>query len=161
VALGDLSELATVLGEYTEAAGLAQESLAMDKRLSRPIEIAWASRVLGNVAREQNDLEGARRYLRQALETGMSAQATAPALLTVVGIAALLMREGETERPVELLALVLHHPPTWRWTKDRAAPLVAKLEAALSPARFAAAQQRGRARDLTATVKELLAELEG
>ncbi len=161
VALGDLSELATVLGEYAEAAGLAQESLAMDEKLGYPVQIAWASRVLGNVAREQNDLEGARRYLRRALEMGMSAGATAPALLTITGIAALLMREGELEWPAELLALVLHHPSTWRWTKDRAAPLVAKLEAALAPERFAAAQERGRARDLDATVKELLAELGG
>jgi predicted ATPase/DNA-binding SARP family transcriptional activator len=161
VALGDLSELATVLGEYVEAAELAQESLAMDKRLSRPIEIAWASRVLGNVACAQNDLQGARRYLRRALETGMSARATAPALLTVTGIAALLMREGELERPAELLALVLHHPWTWRWTRNRAAPLVAELEAALSPKRFAAAQERGRARDLETTAEELLVELEG
>jgi tetratricopeptide (TPR) repeat protein len=161
VALGDLSELATVLGEYAEAAQLAEESLAMDRRLSRPIEIAWASRVLGNVAREQGDLEGARRHLRRALETGMSARATAPALLTMTGIAALLMREGELERPVELLVFILHHPSTWRWTKDRAAPLVAKLEAALSPECFAAAQERGRARDLDTTVQELLIELEG
>jgi predicted ATPase/DNA-binding SARP family transcriptional activator len=159
--LGDLSELATVLGEYAEAAQLAQESLTMDQRLSYPIEIAWASRVLGNVAREQNDLQGARRYLRRALEMGVSARATAPALLTVTGIAALLIREGELERPAELLALVLHHPWTWQWTKERAAPLVARLEAALSPERFAAAQERGRARDLETTVQELLAELEG
>jgi predicted ATPase/DNA-binding SARP family transcriptional activator len=160
-ALGDLSELATVLEEYDEAAELAQESLDMDRRLSRPIEIAWASRVLGNVACAGNDLQGARRYLRRALETGMSAGATAPALLTMTGIAALLMREGELERPAELLALVLHHPWTWRWTKDRAAPLIAELEAALSPERFAAAQERGRARDLETTAEELLVELEG
>jgi tetratricopeptide (TPR) repeat protein len=159
VALGDLSELATVLGEYAEAAQLAEESLAMDKRLSRPIEIAWASRVLGNVAREQGDLEGARRYLLRALQMGISARATAPALLTIAGIAALLMCEGETERPAELLALVLHHPWIWRWTKDRAAPLIAELEVALPPERFAAAQERGRARDLETTAQELLAEL--
>lgn len=157
--LGDLSELATVLGEYAEAAQLAQESLTIDEKLGHPMEIAWASRVLGNVARELGDLQGARRYLWRALDLGMSARATAAALLTVVGIAALLMREGEVERPLELLALVLHHSSTWRWTKDRAAPLVAQLKAALPPDLFAAAQERGRARDMEATAQELLAEL--
>jgi predicted ATPase/DNA-binding SARP family transcriptional activator len=157
--LGDLSELATVLGEYAEATQLARESLALDEKLGYPVQIAWASRVLGNAARELGDLELARRYLRQALEIGMSVRATAPALLTVVGIAALLAGEGKKEWAAELLALVLGHPYTWQWTKDRAAPLVAELEAELSPDRLRAAQERGRARDLDATAGELLAEL--
>jgi xanthosine utilization system XapX-like protein len=89
----------------------------------------------------------------------MSVRATAPALLTVVGIAALLAGEGKKEWAAELLALVLGHPYTWQWTKDRAAPLVAELEAELSPDRLRAAQERGRARDLDATAGELLAEL--
>jgi hypothetical protein len=40
-----------------------------------------------------------------------------------------------------------------------AAPLVAELEAELPPDVVAAAQERGRARDLEATVAELLVEL--
>ena len=80
-------------------------------------------------------------------------------LLTLVGIATLLAAEGEKERALELLALVLHHPLSWQWTKDRAAPLVAELEAELSPEVVAAAQARGQARDLEATVAELLVEL--
>jgi predicted ATPase/DNA-binding SARP family transcriptional activator len=159
--LGDMSELATVRGKYVEAIQLAQESLAMDEQLCYPVQKAWASRVLGNAARELNDLQGAWRYLRQALQIGMSVRAIAPALLTLVGIAALRMREGQKERALELLALVLHHPSTWQWTKDRAAPLVAELQAELSPELFVAAQERGRARDLDTTMKKLLAEREG
>ena len=83
------------------------------------------------------------------------------ALLTLVGIATLLTAEGEKERALELLALVLHHPVSWQWTKNRAAPLVAELEAELSPEVVAAAQARGQARDLEATVAELLADLGG
>jgi hypothetical protein len=89
----------------------------------------------------------------------MSVRATAPALLTLVGIAALRMEEGQEERALELLSLVLHHSSTWQWTKDRAAPLVAELKATLSPERFAAAHERGRARDLDTMTQELLAEL--
>jgi hypothetical protein len=62
---------------------------------------------------------------------------------------------------VELLALVLHHRSSWQWVKDRATALSAKLEAELLPAVAAAARERGRARDLDATVTELLAELGG
>jgi len=43
--------------------------------------------------------------------------------------------------------------------KDRAAPLVAELEAELLPEVVAAAWARGQVRDLEATVAELLAEL--
>ena len=158
--LGDLSEVANVLGEYAKATQLAQESLAMDEKLGYPVEKAWAFRVLGNAACGRRDFQGARGYLRQALEATMSVRAIAPALLTVVGIAALLMSEGKRERALELLALVLSHRATWQWTKDRAAPLVAKLEAELSPHLFVAAQERGRARDLDTTMTELLAALE-
>jgi hypothetical protein len=56
-------------------------------------------------------------------------------------------------------ALVLRHPATWQWTKDRVAPLIAELEVELAPDIFAAAQERGKARDLDATVRESLAEL--
>lgn len=157
--LGDRSELATVLGQYAEATQLARESLALDKKLHYPVQIAWASRVLGDAARERGDLEEARRYLKQALEMGMAARATAPALLTVVGIAGLLAQVGKPESAAELLGLVLHHPSTWQWTKDRAAPLAAELQTVLSPDRLAGAQERGRARDLDTTLEELLAEL--
>jgi hypothetical protein len=43
--------------------------------------------------------------------------------------------------------------------KDQAAPLVAELEAELPPDAVAAAWERGRSRDLDATVQELLLEL--
>jgi hypothetical protein len=69
------------------------------------------------------------------------------------------LREAKEEPALELLALVLDHPYTWQWTKDRAAPLVAELKAALSPDLFAAAWERGRARDLDMTAMELLDEL--
>ena len=72
-----------------------------------------------------------------------------------------MAEEGEKERALELLALVLHHPISWQWAKDRAAPLVAQLEAELSPDVAAAAWERGRASDLEETVAELLDELGG
>jgi len=84
-----------------------------------------------------------------------------PAPLALAGTATLLAAEGEKERALELLALVLHHPASWQWTKDRAAALVAELEAELSPDAVAAALEHGRTRDLAATVAELLAELGG
>jgi tetratricopeptide (TPR) repeat protein len=156
--LGDLSELATVLGQYADATQLARESLAINEKLGHPAEEAWALRVLGNVARERGDLEGARNYFRQALEAGTSVRATLQVLITLVGIAALRMREGRKDEACELLGLVLSHPSTRQWTKDRAAPLVAQLEAELPPDVFAATQECGKGHDLDQVVAELLAD---
>jgi hypothetical protein len=91
------------------------------------------------------------------LETAVTIRVAPVALLTLVGTARLLLAERELEQASELLALVFHHPATWQWAKDRAAPLVAELEAKLSPDALAAAQERGRTRDLETTVAELLA----
>jgi predicted ATPase/DNA-binding SARP family transcriptional activator len=157
--LADLSEAAVALGEYEEAARLAQQSLALHKKLDDRFGMAWSLRVLANAACGLGDLQGARKYFSQALETATTVRWTSVTLLALVGVGALLATEGKKERALELLALILHHPLSWRWTKDRAAPLVAELEAELPPDVVAAAQERGRARDLEATVKELLAEL--
>jgi predicted ATPase/predicted Ser/Thr protein kinase len=157
--LGNSGELANVLGEYAEAIQLAQESLALSKRLDNQRGIAWCFRVLGNAVCGLGDFPGARRYFHQALETDISVQGIPFGLLALVAIAALLAAEGEKERALELLALATRHPASLQWTKDRAAPLVTELETELPPDVVAAAQERGRARDLEATAAELLAEL--
>ena len=86
---------------------------------------------------------------------------TAFAPLTLVGIAVLMSAEGQKERALEVLAFAAHHPICWQWVRDRTAPLIAELEAELPSEVVAAAKARGRARDLDATVAELLDELAG
>ena len=79
--------------------------------------------------------------------------------LALVGAASLMAAEGRKESALELLALVLYHPASWQLTRDQAAALVAELAAELPPEAAAAAQERGRARALEATMAELLVEL--
>jgi len=157
--LGDLGEVANFQGEYAEATQLAQECLTISRKIDEPPSIGWALRVLGDAACGLGDLPGARRYHHQALEVATTIGQTYDLPVSLVGIAALLAAEGEKERALELLALVLHHPTSWQWAKDRAAPLIAELEAELPPDAVVAAKERGRARDLDATVAELLVEL--
>ena len=156
--LGDLGEGANVIGEYAQAAQLAQESLAVYRKVTNQ-PYSWGFRVLGNAACGLRDFQEARRCFRQALERAMKNRWMSHTLLILVGIATLLAAEGEKERALELLALVLHHPVSWQMAKDRAAPLIAQLEAELPPNVVAAAQARGRLRDLEATIQELLVEL--
>jgi hypothetical protein len=70
---------------------------------------------------------------------------------------------GNSERAVELYALASRYPfvANSPWFENVAGRHVAAAAASLPPDVVAAAQERGRARDLEATVAELLAELEG
>ncbi len=78
------------------------------------------------------------------------------------GIALLLADLGKKERALELYALASRYPlvANSRWFEDVAGRRIAAVAATLPPEVVAAAQERGRARDLEATVAELLAELE-
>jgi predicted ATPase/DNA-binding SARP family transcriptional activator len=150
-------ELANVLVQYAEAARMAQAGLSVSKEFDYPDAMARSFQILGDAAYGLGDLRKARECFLQALETAVTVRAAPVAVLTLVGTARLLAAEGEQEEAAELLALVLHHSASWQWAKDRAAPLAAELEAELSPDTLAAAQERGRARDLETTVAELLA----
>ena len=74
----------------------------------------------------------------------------------------LLADQGQAERAVELYALVSRYPfvANSRWFEDIAGKQIAAVAATLPPEVVAAARERGRARDLEATVAELLVELE-
>jgi tetratricopeptide (TPR) repeat protein len=159
--LGDSSEMTSVLDEYAEAIQVAQESLVPAQELDNLLGMSRSFRVLGEAACGLGDFTGAREHFRKCLEAVATIRALYYLLLALVKTAALLAVEGEGERALELLTLVLHHPASWQRTRDRAASLVAELEAELPPAVAAAAWERGRARDLSATVAELLDELAG
>jgi len=75
----------------------------------------------------------------------------------------LLADRGEVERAVELYALASRYRrvANSRWFEDIAGNHIAAAAATLPPKVVAAAQARGRARDLDATVTELLVELGG
>jgi hypothetical protein len=114
---------------------------------------------LGNVALAVRDDPKAERYYRRALQILIDQSFVELKLDILVRHAMLLIRKGNPERAVELVVLALYHPASVRETQDRAQGLLDKLRAELPPAVFAAAQARGRARELESTMEELLAEL--
>ena len=71
-----------------------------------------------------------------------------------------VLARTDRERAAELAALSRHHPSSTEETKDKAQALLDRLQGELTPAAFAAAVERGRARDLEAMVKELLVDLD-
>jgi len=79
----------------------------------------------------------------------------------LAGAAVWLARHGQAQRAVEVYALASQHPQiaASRWWEDVAGRHVAAAARTLPPEVAAVAQARGRARDVQATLDELLAEL--
>ncbi|HSR31205.1 MAG TPA: protein kinase [Anaerolineae bacterium] len=160
--LGDLAVAANALGNYAQAEQYAREALRVLPEGEVDFDRgAWEYRVLGSAACSLGNYADARKYLRRSLELAIAAQMPSRHLLTFVDVARVLATQSDQERALELLTLVMNHRFSWQIFKDEAAPLIAELEAELPPDVVAAAWARGRARDLDATVAELLDELGG
>jgi hypothetical protein len=81
--------------------------------------------------------------------------------VTLSGIALLLADEGQIECAIELYALASRYPfvANSHWFADVAGNQLTAATASLPEAVVTAARHQGRARDLMATVEELLTEL--
>jgi tetratricopeptide (TPR) repeat protein len=156
-----LGYVALTEGAYAEAQSMMDQDLAVCRELGRRDGLGEALASAGFAARAAGDLRRAARYLRQALETALEIRAQYHLMLAFPAVALLLSDRGEMERAVELYALASRYPVVTnsRWIQDVAGKRVAAAGAALPPDAAAAAQERGRARDLWGTAKELLAEL--
>jgi tetratricopeptide (TPR) repeat protein len=161
-----LGDTALAMADYEQARERHQEARA----LFQEMDIHWGQAFsgehwglaysldrLGDVALAVGDVEEAKGYYQQALLIARDYSHVALELDVLVSQAALLAQKGHEERSVELAALALHHPASDKEVTGRAQALLRQLEGKLSPAVHTAAQDRGRARDLETTVKELLA----
>jgi tetratricopeptide (TPR) repeat protein len=142
---------------YAEAQVMLQESAA----LYAEEEMGWIPAVLAYAARRLGQLTQAREHLHNALRTATEIGAFVPLMYALPAIALLLADQGEKERAVELYALASRYPLVAhsRWFEDVARQHIGAIAATLPPDVVAAAQERGWARDLEATVAELLVEL--
>jgi tetratricopeptide (TPR) repeat protein len=161
----NLGDVALALGEYEAARARYQEALAHSRHIRYDLGILSALDGLGRVALAVGNHVTAMRHYRQALEIAVEThfdpevQDVTLRLDLMVGMAALLART-DGERAVELAALSRHHPSCTEEIRGRAQRLLDSLRARLSHVAFAAAEERGRSRDLEATVAELLTDLE-
>jgi tetratricopeptide (TPR) repeat protein len=145
----------------SEAATLLAEALATAQGCGDPQGISRAHTQLGYLALKQAAPDTAQRHWRTAIEMTWRVQDRPHLLLVLdalIGLATLMGQAGDGEQAVELLALVHSAAHIDRRTETQAEQLLAELEAHLSPASFAAAQARGRALELGATVATILAQ---
>ena len=154
--LADLAE-----GAFAEAVQHLQDSVAAHRRNTGRYPshqfvacLAYAARGLG-----QRDL--ARQYLGEALRAAVEIGSFFPLIYAAPAYALLLVDGGEVERAVELYALAAQSPfvANSQWFEDVAGKHIASAVEGLPPEVVAAAQERGRARDLWETARELLQQL--
>ncbi len=148
---------------YAEAEVLLQESIAVYRELGQREDLSWALASLGVATRGLDQLPLAQRHIHEALRMAAETRAFYPLMFAVPATALLLADQGEKERAVELYALASCYAvvANSRWFEDVFGRHIVALASTLPPEVVAAAQERGRARDLDATVKELLVELGG
>jgi predicted ATPase len=156
VALNNWGVACSNLEEYVEARPLLEECLAICRELGHRHTAAHTLGTLGGVAGALGDHNAAWQYAREGLQMAQEIASQSAMLYGLYGAAALLARQDEPERAVEVAALVYHHPATNRETKDRAGRLLAQLERSLPPPLLAAVQERGRSGRLEEAVAATL-----
>jgi tetratricopeptide (TPR) repeat protein len=162
--LNNLGAVALALGEVDVAKARYWEAHDHCERIGYGLGILRALAGLGNAALIAGDHVAALRYYRQALGTALEFQSDpfvhgAACRLDVVTGWAVVLAGTDGERAAELVALARHHLSSTEETRDKAQKRLEELQGQLAPAAYAAAVERGRARDLEATVRELLGDL--
>jgi tetratricopeptide (TPR) repeat protein len=162
IRLDSLGRVALATGDLKEARARYQEALFLAEEMADLEYAASAHCGLGAVARAAGDLLAARRCYRRALEVALEDPRVDTGRKTLVSLARLYAHVGERERAVELATLALCvRRGFWRETLLGTRALLEELRSGLSPEVYAAAQERGQACDLEATMLELLDKLEG
>ena len=145
---------------YREAEQFLEQSTALYSQTSDRHWRAFALALSGCAAHKQSHPQEAQMFLGQALRFAAETKAVLSILYALPAAALLLAHDGEIEHAVELYALASRYPfvAHSRWFEDVAGRHIVAAAQALPPDAVAAAQERGRARDLWDTVEELLTE---
>jgi tetratricopeptide (TPR) repeat protein len=162
VCLGEFGMLALTMGDYRVAKATFQEYLETAQAWGDPVSARYALCGLSDLALARGEAGKALRIRRRALQGAIEDGGLAAERI-LFSFAQLSAQEGRHVRAVELLTLVYAIvSPSLRCVVMvcGSADLERVLRSALSPDAYAAAQERGRARDVEGTLRELLAELE-
>lgn len=148
--------------EYDEARQALEESISTFLDIKQQMHTAMPLASLVYVDRALGNLHQARQRLDKALQVVTKTNVAKVLPLALPAVALLLADQGEKERAIELYTLASRYPyvANSRWFEDVAGRHIAAVAATLPPEVVAAAQERGRARDLWQTAEELLKELE-
>jgi predicted ATPase/DNA-binding SARP family transcriptional activator len=157
-----LGGIALAREAFSEARDWFEHSLTLSREIGNRRDIASSLAHLGLAERGLGRPALAWQHLGEALRTAAEIGSRAPILTSLAGLAVLLADEGDVERALALYALATRYPDmrASRYYEDITGRYVDAAAATLPPERIEAARERGRARDLDATVMEVLAACE-
>jgi predicted ATPase/DNA-binding SARP family transcriptional activator len=157
----ELGRLALAEGLDQEAQERLEQAVAAYQGVGRLWMMGETLATLAYVAHALGQPAQAWEHLYTALWMAAETQYRNTALQSLPAMALLLLDSGAPERAVELYALASRYPYVAhsRWFEDVAGREITAIAETLPPEVVAAAQERGRTRDLWATVEELLDEV--
>jgi predicted ATPase/DNA-binding SARP family transcriptional activator len=155
-----LGMLEIVQGNDARAEQVLREGVAIAQRV-RDFNADSCAALAGLAAVRQGRADQARRDLYEGLAPALARDSYLSYLYGLPPAAALMVAEGQIERAVELYALALQQPfvSSSRCYEDVVGRQIDAAAATLPPEVVAAARERGQARDLETTVRELVDEL--
>jgi ATP/maltotriose-dependent transcriptional regulator MalT len=159
IALALLGKVALLQGVYPDARQQYQRSLAIYRQTGDRGGLAAALHGLGLAECALGTYAAARDVLSEALKIAVDMGYTPLVLTIVTGAGELLLRAGQPQAAAELPLVVLRHPAADRDTREQAQRLLARIEAALTPASFAVAEREAHSSELDAVVARLEATL--
>jgi tetratricopeptide (TPR) repeat protein len=158
-----LGILASEEGDFEQAEAYFRASLNIYNEVDLPLGIGLITCDFGNLALAKGDVRKAAQKYHGTIQKGIKLDPNIASMLfveTFSYLALFFAQISEKERAVELAALTQVHPNIHPYEKSKMTKLLEKLQEEMTQEEFAAAQERGRARDLEATAEEMLAILE-
>jgi tetratricopeptide (TPR) repeat protein len=145
-----LGHVALGLHQYDDAEKSFIESLGIYREFDLRNGVVTSLGGLGEVFTARGQYAEARQHFYEAFTVASALHDTPLTLWVLSGIAALLAKEGEKERSVELLGLVLDHYATPQEARDKATSVLTDLQGDLSNPVLAEALERGKGMALDA-----------
>lgn len=142
---------------YTDVEMLFKDALESFQKTGDQWAAALTHNYLGRLAIASGHSIEAGAHLRQALQLAVELPDTPLGLAVLAAIGRMLVRRGQHETGVELLALALHHPDSSDKTQDEAERLLFELQSTLPPEQVQAGWERGKTRQFETTARDLCA----
>jgi predicted ATPase/DNA-binding SARP family transcriptional activator/Tfp pilus assembly protein PilF len=131
IALSNLGEVAFALGAHREAMAYYQRALSIGRDVNDHWTILACLNNLGETACALENYEEANACFTQALKIASETQTLVILLKTMVNLAILYAKKGQTDRAAVLLALARHHPACEQSDHEKAKRLLEEMDFAL------------------------------
>jgi predicted ATPase/DNA-binding SARP family transcriptional activator/Tfp pilus assembly protein PilF len=131
IALSNLGEVAFALGAHREATAYYQRALSIGRDVNDHWTILACLNNLGETACALENYEEANACFTEALKIASETQTLVVLLKTMVNLAVLYARKGQTDQAAVLLALARHHPACEQSDHEKAKRLLEEMGVAL------------------------------